>query len=120
MELLYAVSLILALVAGALSVIIGVLVRMKSGADQLPAARLFRHLLSIRAAVVTFALGTLSLVISVVVHLESEHGPTSPRPMELGRLLSEHESFVVAAVVLALGFALTAYTEWRRRDYGDA
>ena len=62
-------------------------------------------------------LGTLRLVSSVVVHLL---WAAAPAPMDLERLVREHEAFSVAAIVPASGFMLNAHAATRSRNRDDA
>lgn len=77
MTALYSVSLIVALLTGAFALLGGVFALLKSGAHELPAVRLW-----IRTSIGALALGTLSLVISVLVHLLWGHGPMSVQPLD--------------------------------------
>lgn len=109
MDFLHSVSLIVALLVGILALTRGAFVLLSDHAGRQPAARAWAVLLSNRVAVAALTLGTFSLVISVVVHHNWGHGPTTVTPMAFWRLLAEHEVFIVAAVVLASGVTLNAY-----------
>lgn len=120
MDLAYSITLTVALIAGVLALVQGFSVLRRGGARKSPAQSHWDRLLCRRAICGVLVLGTFSLVSSVVVHLLWGHGPAARAPMDLGRLLREHEAFSVAAIVLALGCMLNAYAATRPRNKGDA
>ena len=108
MDLLYPVSLAVALVAGTVGAAIAALKLCISHEGVQPRG-LRSWVASTRVAVAALVLGAVSLVVSTVVHLRWGHGPGSAEPMEMRRFLSEHEAFGVAALILATGFVVAAY-----------
>lgn len=102
MELLYAITLIVALAAAAAAILSSVIGLVKPS--------LFWHRLTWSA----LALGSFSLVTSVVVHSQWGHGPGTVAPMNLRRLLSEHEAFPTVGGMLLLAVVLDVY-RWRRQ-----
>jgi hypothetical protein len=109
MERLYSVTLFIALLAGSLAVLRGIF-RLLKGSPRLVGV------LSARAVAFVLILGTLALMISVSVHHLWGHGPASAQPLEFGPLIAQHEAFIVAAALLALGLALTGYAGRKGRD----
>ena len=61
------------------------------------------------------ALGFISLATSVVVHSRWGHGPDTVAPMDLARLLSDHEAFPTVGAILLLPLVLTLYRNRRQR-----
>lgn len=120
MDLAYSVTLIVALIAGVLALLRGFLALRRRNAHGSAGQSSRDRPQGGRAIYGVLILGTLSLASSVVVHLLWGHGPAAPAPMDLGRLLREHEAFSVAAIVLALGCMLNAYAATRPRNKGDA
>ena len=119
MDLLYSVSLMVALVAGAVGASVAAFTLWRPDVSASPKG-LRRRVSSIRVAVGALALGALSLVISAAVHRWWGHGPASAAPMDVARFIFEHEAFVVVAVVLVIGFALAAHAARRRTARGPA
>lgn len=115
MDLLYAITLIIAIAAGVLAFSVSVLALFRKGAPMAPAVPIWRVRLLHHVTAGALALGTFSLMISVAVHSRWGHGPATVAPMGFERLTSEHEAFPTVAAILFLGFALTAYGQWRKR-----
>lgn len=80
-----------------------------------PAGLIRRVLLSHRLMNSALAQGVISLATSVVVHSRWGHGPSTVAPMDLGRLLSEHEAFPTVGAVLLLALLLALYRNRRQR-----
>ena len=118
MDLLYAITLIVALAAGALALLTSILAFSRPGANMAPKTAIWRALLSHRLTNGALALGILSLAISVVVHSRWGHGPGAVAPMEFERLISEHEAFPTVGAILLLGLALAVYRKLRQRHGG--
>lgn len=111
MDRLYSISLIVAFAAGSFSLAAGLFRILQAGATQLTAYPRWRNLLSCRVAAVAIALGGVSLALSIAVHSRWGHGPTSAQPLNFWGLINEHETFVAAAIILALGLAANIYGE---------
>lgn len=103
MDLLYAITLIIALAAATAAILTSVigLIKPKS--------------LSHRLTQSALALGFLSLATSVAIHSRWGHGPGTVAPMDLRRLLSEHEAFPTVGLMLLLALVLAIYRSPRRR-----
>lgn len=114
MDLLYVITLIVAMTAAGFALSINILALVRGDAHTAPTAAILRALLSHRVASAALALGSLSLMISVSVHSRWGHGPATVAPMDFRRLLSEHESFPTVGAILVLGLALTAYRKRRQ------
>jgi hypothetical protein len=118
-DLLYAITLIVAIAAGVLSLLASVLAIFGPFANADPRSRTWKVLVSHRLSDGALALGAFSLAISVAVHSHWGHGPGTVVPMEFERLISEHEAFPTVGAVLLLGLALTLYGK-RRSRHGNA
>ena len=118
-DLLYAITLIVAIAAGTLALLTSVLAFFRPGANVESKTPVWRLLLSHRLTDGALALGILSLAISAAVHSHWGHGPGTVAPMEFERLISEHEAFPTVGVILLLGLALSLYGK-RRQRHGSA
>jgi hypothetical protein len=114
-DLLYAITLIVAIAAGVLSLLASVLTVFWPGTNAEPETRTWKVLVSHRLSVGALALGAFSLAISVAVHSHWGHGPGTIVPMKFERLISEHEAFCTVGAILLLGLALTLYRTRRHR-----
>lgn len=114
MDMLYAITLIVAMAAGALALLMNIFVLLQGDARMTSTAPIWRVLHSQRVAAGALVLGALSLAISVVVHSRWGHGPATAAPMDLRRLIAEHEAFPTVTAILALGLALIVYRRWRQ------
>lgn len=96
MDFLYAITLLVAAAAAVIAISTNVLGLIKPG------------LQTIRLTQAALALGFVSLATSVVVHSRWGHGPGTVAPMDLRRLLTDHETFpaIAATLLLALGLAM--------------
>lgn len=110
MDFLYSHSLLISLITGAASILLGIPATL----GRSPGSRLIR--LGLSAAV----LATVSLVISIVVHRHWGHGPASVEPMDVVRFVSSHIGFLSATVVIAVGLALALYARRRRQPPGNS
>jgi hypothetical protein len=119
METLYAITLLLAMVAGAIAILTNLLGLLKRDAHLRPADGVLKVLLSHRLANAALGLGVVSLAISIVVHSRWGHGPGTVAPLDFGRLLSEHESFPIVGAMLLLALVL-AFFRNRRNRHGSA
>lgn len=115
MDLVYAITLIVAIAAGALALLTSVLAFFRSSADMEPTTPIWRVLLSRRLTNGALTLGVLCLAISIVVHSRWGHGPGTVAPMEFERLISEHEAFPTVGAILILGLVLSVYVGRRQR-----
>ena len=109
MDLLYAITLIVAIAAGAIALLTRVLAFFRPGANVEPKTPVWKILLSHRLTDGALALGILSLAISVAVHSHWAHGPGTVMPLEFERLISEHEAFPAVVVIFVLGLELSLY-----------
>lgn len=114
-DLLYAVTLMVAIAAGVAAILTSVLGLVKPDLQMRPDVSIWKALLSHRLTKGALALGFLSLATSVVVHSRWGHGPGTVAPMDLHRLLSEHEAFPVVAAFLLFGWVLAIYRTRRQR-----
>ena len=105
MDFLHSYSLLISLVTGAASILLGVLAILRPS----PGSRLIRMGLS---AVV---LATVSLVVSVLVHRHWGHGPASAEPMDIVRFVVSHNGFLAAGAVIVVGLALALHARRRRQ-----
>lgn len=115
MDSLYAVSLIVAIAAGVFALLTAVIGLARKFPRMEPGGPVREVLLSHRLACGALALGFISLAISVVVHSRWGHGPGTVAPMNLGRLLSEHESFIAVGAILLVALVLALYRSRRQR-----
>jgi hypothetical protein len=119
METLYAVTLMVAMAAGAIAILTSLLGLIKTDAHLRHDAPVWRALLSHRLMNGAIALGVVSLAISIAVHSRWGHGPGTVAPLDFGRLLSEHEAFPTVGVMLLLALVL-AFFRNRRKFNGSA
>ena len=119
MDFLYAVTLMVAIAAGVVALFTSVLGLVKPNLQMEPNAPIWRVLLSHRLTQGALALGLVSLATSVVVHSRWGHGPGTVAPMDLRRLLSEHQAFPVVAAILLLALVLAVYGS-RKQHHGSA
>ena len=103
MDILYSCSLLIALLAGGVAVLLGILAVLRIGPDWLRVAGM--------SAV---ALAVLGLVTSVAVHRHWGHGPASAEPMDAARFVSSHPGFLVASIVIVAGLVVLGYARRRR------
>jgi hypothetical protein len=106
---LYAVTLMIAIAAGTVAVLTSTLGLIKPDLQMRPDAPIRKALSSRCLTNGLLALGFVSLVTSAVVHSRWGHGPGTVAPMDLGRLLSEHEAFPAAGALLLLALVLALY-----------
>jgi len=118
-DLLYAVTLMVAIAAAVVAILTSVLGLVQPNLQMRPNAPIWKVLLSHRLIKGALALGFVSLATSVVVHSRWGHGPGTVAPMDLNRLLSEHEAFPAVAAVLLLALVLATYRT-RRQRHGSA
>jgi hypothetical protein len=111
---LYAVTLVIAIVAGVVALLTVVLGLVKPHLQIEPNAPIRKVLLSQRLTKSALALGFASLATSVFVHSRWGHGPGTVAPMDLRRLLSEHEAFLMVAAILVLALVLAVYRSRRQ------
>lgn len=109
MDTLYAITLMVAIAAGVFAIVASLLGLVKTDAHLRPDAPMWKALLSHRLANGVLALGIFSLTTSVVVHARWGHGPDTAAPMDLSRLLSEHEAFPIIGALLLLALILALY-----------
>lgn len=100
-DFLYAITLMVAIAAGVVAILTSVLGVIKP--------KLLSHCLTQSV----LALGFVSLATSVVVHSRWGHGPGTVTPMDLRRLLSEHEAFPTVGAMLLLALVLAIYRSRR-------
>lgn len=105
MDLLYSYSLLMSMIFGGVSVLIGAIAALRQGSGQ--------RLVRLGSSAVAVAL--LSLVVSIVVHRHWGHGPTSAEPMELARFVGSHAGFLAASAIIGLGVVLILYARRRGR-----
>ena len=98
MDLVYSLALFIALFSGGLGVLMGILLLAK----RLARAR-------IRLVYLATALGLASLVISVVVHWSSGHGPAGVEPMGILEFVSAHPAFLVASLIILSAIAIALH-----------
>ncbi len=113
MDFLYAITLVVAIAAGVIAVLTGVVGLIRPYPQMGPIAPIWKVLLSHRLTNGALALGFISLATSVVVHSRWGHGPATVAPMDLSRLLSEHEAFPTAGAILLLALVLALYRSRR-------
>ena len=112
METLYAITLMVAMAAGAIAILTNLLGLIETDG-------VWKVLLSHRLANGALGLGVVSLAISIIVHSRWGHGPGTVAPLDFGRLLSEHESFPIVGAMLLLALAL-AFFRNRGNRHGSA
>lgn len=110
MHFLYSHSLLISLIAGVASILLGISAMLGRN----PGSRLIR--LSISAAV----LAAISLVISIVAHRHWGHGPASAEPMDIVRFVGSHIGFLSASAVIIVGLALALYARRRSRPSSNS
>ena len=115
MDLFYAITLAVAIAAGVAAVLTSVLGLVKPDPLLEPNARIWKFLLSHRVTNGALALGVICLGTSVVVHSRWGHGPGTVAPMDLSRLLFEHEAFLTVGAILLVALILAFYRNWRQR-----
>lgn len=93
MDLIYAASLILALVAGSAGIVLGLLA-MRAHT---------RRPWHVRAGWAALAVAAMSLATSVTVHWRWGHSPATVAPQDFARLVDAHEAFPVSAFLIAVG-----------------
>jgi len=118
-DFLYAITLMVAIAAGVVAILTSVFGLVNPKLQMAPNALIWKVLLSHRLAKGALALGFSSLAISVVVHSRWGHGPGTVAPMDLRRLLSEHEAFPAVAGILLLALVLVIYRSHKQR-HGSA
>lgn len=105
MDFIYSSSLLISLLAGSAGALIGVLALLGSKAG--------RSLIG--AGLSAVALALLALVISVVVHWQWGHGPTSASPMNAADFVGAHTAFLVSGVIIVVGLVVLLYVRQRQR-----
>jgi hypothetical protein len=95
MDFLYSCSLLISLIAGSAAVLIGMLAILRGG----PGSSF------IRAGLSAVALAAFGLLVSIVVHWRSGHGPTSAEPMGVALFAGSHTGFLVASIIVVVGLA---------------
>jgi hypothetical protein len=98
-----------AIAAGIFAIVTSLLGLIKPDAHLRPDAPVWKTLLSHRLSNAALALGIFSLATSVVVHWRWGHGPDTAAPMDLSRLLYEHEAFSIVWALLLLALILALY-----------
>ena len=119
MDLLYAVTLLVSIAAGAVAVLTSVLGLIKPNPQMQADAPIRQVLTSRRLTNGALVFGFINLTTSVVVHSRWGHGLGTAAPMDLGRLPSEHEAFPTVGAMLLLALLLTLYRS-RRWRHGSA
>lgn len=119
METLYAVTLMVAMAAGAIAILTSLLGLIKTHTHLRSRAPVWRALLSYRLINGALVLGVVSLAISIAVHSRWGHGPGTVAPLDFGQLLSEHEAFPTVGAILLLALVL-AFFRNRRQRHGSA
>jgi hypothetical protein len=119
MDFLYALTLMVAIAAGVVAILASVFGLAKPKLQMEPNTSIWKVLLSHCLTKGALALGFFSLATSVVVHSRWGHGPGTVAPMDLRRLLSDHEAFAALAAILLLALVL-AINRSRRQRYGSA
>lgn len=104
-----------AVAAGAVATLSSVIGLIKPGLKMQPEARVRKVLSSRCLTNGALALGFISLATSVFVHSRWGHGLGTVAPMDLGRLLSEHEAFPTIGAMLLLALVLALYRSRRQR-----
>ncbi len=115
MDFLYALTLIVSMAAAAVAVLTSVLGLVRKYPPIEPDGLIRKVLMSQRLMNSALALGAISLTASVVVHSRWGHGPGTVAPMDLGRLLSDHEAFPTVGAILLLALVLALYRNRRQR-----
>lgn len=115
MDFLYALTLIVAIAAAAVAILTGALALVRKYPQSEPDGLIWRVLSSHRLTNGALALGLISLATSVAVHSRWGHGPGTVAPMDLGRLLSDHEAFPTVGAILLLALVLALYRNRRER-----
>lgn len=115
METLYAVTLMVAIAAGAIAILTSLLGLIRTDEYLRSDAVVWKILLSHHLANAALALGVVSLVTSVVVHSRWGHGPGTVAPLDFAQLLSEHEAFPTVGATLFLAVVLTIIRNRRQR-----
>ena len=113
MDTLYAVTLMVAIAAGAIAILASLGGLIKTDTYLRPDTVVSKVLLSHRLANGALALGVVSLAISVVVHSRWGHGPGTVAPLDFSQLLSGHQAFPIAGAMLFLAMVLAFFRNRR-------
>ena len=114
-DLLYAVTLMVAVAAGVIATLSAVLGLIKPSLRMQSDARIWKFLSSHRLTNGALVLGFISLATSVFVHSRWGHGSGTVAPMDFGRLLSEHQAFPTVGAILIFALVLAHYRSRRQR-----
>jgi hypothetical protein len=96
MDMLYTSSLLLALIAGGVGLVLGIATsRVRGSVSSLPNWALF-----------ALAISALALAVSISAHFIWGHGSSSAEPMRFVRFVELHPALLVAAIIIAVGLVV--------------